>query len=58
MGSEMCIRDRLNGDDAKSVALSLQLLIDGAITQSQLFKDRESANRARQTAELILAILE
>ena len=48
----------LNREDAKSVALSLQLLIDGAITQSQLFKDRESANRARQTAELILAILE
>lgn len=48
----------LNGDDVKSVALSLQLLIDGAITQSQLFKDRESANRARKTAELILAILE
>ena len=48
----------LNGNDAKSVALSLQLLLDGAITQAQLFKDKESANRARQTAELLLAILE
>ena len=48
----------LNGSDAKSVALSLQLLLDGAITQAQLFKDIESANRARQTAELLLGILE
>ena len=48
----------LNGNDAKSVALSLQLLLDGAITQAQLFKDKESANRARQTAELLLTILE
>ena len=39
----------------ESTALSLQLLIDGAITQSQLLKDEKSAHRARVMAELILA---
>ena len=45
----------LNVNDAKLVALSLQLLIDGAITQSQLFKDHKSASRARKIADVMLS---
>lgn len=45
----------LGADNVKSVALSLHLLIDGAITQAQLLKDKKSAYRASQMAELILA---
>jgi len=45
----------LNVNDAKSVALSLELLIDGAITQSQLFNDNKSAGRARKIADVILS---
>ena len=47
----------LGAKNTESVALSLQLLIDGAITQAQLLKDKNSAYRARQIAQLVLTSL-
>lgn len=47
----------LGVDNVQSTALSLQLLIDGSITQAQLLKDKNSGIRARQMAELILATI-
>lgn len=47
--------EALGVDNFKSVALSLQLLIDGAITQTHVLKDKKSVCRARQMAKLIIA---
>ena len=44
----------LNFSDFKLAALSLQLLVDGAISQAQLLKDNKSVYRAKQLAKLIL----
>ncbi|WP_119168932.1 TetR/AcrR family transcriptional regulator [Algihabitans albus] len=45
---------RLEVSDPAAIAKSLHLLIDGAVTQAQLFADGESVRRAKDLAELIV----
>ncbi|WP_299506138.1 MULTISPECIES: TetR/AcrR family transcriptional regulator [Roseobacteraceae] len=46
--------DDLGADDSSEMALSLHLLIDGAISQAQLFSDAKSVRRARNLANILL----
>ena len=50
---EQCLED-LSVENAKEVALQLHLLVDGAITQAQIFNDRGSVKRAKGLAENLL----
>ncbi len=46
--------ETLKVEDPLEIALSLQLLIEGALSQAQLFSDRQSVKRAKTIAQKIL----
>lgn len=50
---EQCLEEQ-SIDEVAEVALNLHLLVDGAITQAQIFNDRGSVKRAKALAENLM----